>query len=130
MCEAISKSNVAYRGPAYDAMRTDLLDAVKCRVDNDSQSWSDHGKKVTGFVLGSDGWTDAQSRPLMNFMLVTPRGTKFVRALDTSGNEKSGQYIADKMSEVIDEVGPAHITAVIMDGASNNVSANKILEQR
>ncbi len=71
-----------------------------------------------------------QSRPLMNFMLVTPRGTKFVGALDTSGNEKSGQYIADKMSEVIDEVGPAHITAVIMDGASNNVSANKILEQR
>lgn len=130
MCEAISKSNVAYRGPAYNAMRTDLLDAVKCCVENDSQSWSDHGKKVTGFVLGSDGWTDAQSRPLMNFMLVTPRGTKFVRALDTSGNEKSGQYIADKMSEVIDEVGPAHITAVIMDGASNNVSANKILEQR
>lgn len=48
MCEAISKSNVAYRGPAYNAMRTDLLDAVKCRVENDSQSWSDHGKKVTG----------------------------------------------------------------------------------
>ena len=45
MCEAISKSNVAYRGPAYNAMRIDLLDAVKCRVENDSQSWSDHGKK-------------------------------------------------------------------------------------
>ena len=130
MCEAISNSNLIYRGPAYNSMRTDLLDAVKCRVEKDSTAWFDHGKNVTGFVLASDGWTDAQKRPLLNFMLVTPRGTKFVRALDTSGNEKSGQYIADKMSEVIDEVGPAHITAVIMDGASNNVSANKILEQR
>ncbi|KAL0039371.1 hypothetical protein WJX79_005329 [Trebouxia sp. C0005] len=34
------------------------------------------------------------------------------------------------MSEVIDEVGPEHITAVIMESASNNVSANEILEER
>ncbi|KAA6425523.1 MAG: hypothetical protein FRX49_04420 [Trebouxia sp. A1-2] len=130
MCEAISNSNVTYKGPAYNAMRTDLLDAVKCHVEKDNASWSDHGKNVTGFVLGSDRWTDAQSRPLMNLMLVTPRGTKFVRALDISGNEESAEYIADKMSEVIDEVGPEHITAVIMESASNNVSANEILEER
>ena len=44
--------------------------------------------------------------------------------------EKTGEYIADKMSEVINEVGPEYISAVIMDGASNNVSANEVLEER
>lgn len=111
-------------------MRTELLDTAKAHVELDSKPWFEHGVEVTGFVLGSDGWTDAQSRPLMNFMLVTPRGTKFVRALDTSGHEKSGEFIAAEMSKVIDEVGPQHISAVIMDGASNNVSANVILEER
>lgn len=130
MCEVISSSNVLYRGPSHEAIRGELLDAVKAKVEDGCKSWWDHTIKVTGFVLGSDGWTDAQHRPLLNIMLVSPKGVKFVRALDTSGHEKSGDYIADKLGEVIDEIGPEHITAVIMDGAYNNVSANELLEER
>ncbi|KAL0021663.1 hypothetical protein WJX77_008450 [Trebouxia sp. C0004] len=78
MSEVISSSNVPYKGPAYNAMRTDL-------------------------------------------------GTKFLRALDTSGNGKNGQFIADKMSEIIEEVGSEYISVVVMDGASSNVSANEFL---
>lgn len=130
MCEVISNSNVTYKGPSHEAMRSDLLAAVKAKVEEGCKTWFQHAMKVTGFVLTSDGWTDAQSRPLINFMLVTPKGIKFVRALDTSGSEKTGEFIADKMSEAIDEVGPEYISAVIMDGASNNVTANGILEER
>ena len=130
MCEVISNSNVPYKGPAYNAMRTELLDAVKARVESGCHDWWEHALQITGFVLGSDGWSDAQSRPLLNFLLCTPRGIKFMRALDTSGNEKNGEFIADKMSEVIDEVGSEHISAVIMDGAASNVAANELLEDR
>lgn len=130
MCEVISKSNVTYKGPSHEAMRSALLDAVKAEVEADCKPWWNHAMKVTGFVLSSDGWTDAQSRPLLNFMLMSPKGIKFLRALDTSGQEKTGEFIADKMSEVINEVGPENISAVIMDGASNNVAANEILEDR
>ena len=130
MCEVISNSNVTYKGPSHEAMRSALLGAVKAEVEAGCEPWWKHAMKVTGFVLSSDGWTDAQSRPLLNFMLMTPKGIKFLRALDTSGQEKTGEYIANKMSEVINEVGPEYISAVIMDGASNNVSANEILEDR
>lgn len=130
MCEVISNSNVTYKGPSHEAMRSALLDAVKAKVEEGCQPWWEHAIKVTGFVMSSDGWADAQGRPLLNFMLMSPKGIKFLRALDTSGQEKTGEYIADKMSEVIDEVGAEYISAVIMDGASNNVSANEILEDR
>ena len=130
MCEVISNSNVPYRGPAYNAMRTDLLDAVKARVESGCQDWWGHALRITGCVLGLDGWSDAQHRPLLNSLLCTPRGIKCVRALDTSGNETNGEFIADKLSEIIDEVGPQYISAVIMDGASSNVSANELLEER
>lgn len=130
MCEVISSSSVTYRGPAYNAMRTVLLQAVKDRVESSCEDWLEHAMKITGFALASDGWTDAQGRPLLNFLLCTPRGTKFMRALDTSGNEKNGDYIADKMSEVIDEVGAEYISVVIMDGAASNVAASEVLEDR
>ena len=130
MCEVISNSNVPYRGPSHEAICGELLDAVKAKVEDGCKSWWDHAMKVTGFVLGSDGWTDAQSRPLLNFMLVSPKGVKFVRALDTSGQQKPGDFIADKIGEVIDEVGPEYISAVIMDGVYNNVSASELLEER
>ena len=130
MCEVVSNSNVTYKGPSHEAMRSSLLQAVKAEVEEGCKPWWEYALKVTWFVLTSDGWTDAQHRPLLNFMLLSPKGIKFLRALDTSGQEKNGNFIADKMSEVIDEVGPEYISAVIMDGASNNVSANEVLEDR
>ena len=63
-------------------------------------------------------------------MLCTPRGTKFLHVIDISGHEKNGAIIAGKVSEVIDDVGIEYISAVIMDGAANNVTANGILEEQ
>lgn len=119
-----------YSGPSYNDVRTTLLAEVKAGVDKDSKLWEQHARAVTGFVLCSDGWTDAQHRPLINFLLTSPKGQKFLRAIDTSGSEKTGQYIADLLTEIMNEVGPEYVIAVIMDGASNNVSANQILMQR
>ena len=130
MCKAISASYVPYTGPAYNALRTSLLQEVKDRVDDACTVWYQHGLDVTGFVAVSDGWADAQSRPLLNMLLCSPKGHKFLKAVDTSGHEKSGQYIADQMTVVINEVGAHNVTGVIMDGAANNVNASKIIEER
>lgn len=68
MCNATSSSHVPYTGPAYNAMRTTLLDAVKRRVDDSLAPWLEHALRYTGFVLVSDGWTDAQNRPLIQLL--------------------------------------------------------------
>lgn len=128
MCKAISSSHVAYSGPAYNALRTELLDSVKDRVNVATKAWTDHAKKETGYVMVSDGWADPQNQALINILLVSPKGTKFLRAVDTSGHEKNGAYIADLLSQSIETARVDHVIAVIMDGASNNVSANRILE--
>ncbi|KAL3136716.1 hypothetical protein ABBQ38_15545 [Trebouxia sp. C0009 RCD-2024] len=130
MCEEISRSYVPYSGPAYNALRTTLLEQVKARVSKACKPWEDHAREVTGFVLVSDGWTDAQHRPLINFLLTSPKGQKFLRAVDTSGETKDGKYIAAQLTAIMEEVGPEDVIAVIMDGASNNVSANQILMER
>ncbi|KAL3160534.1 hypothetical protein ABBQ32_14131 [Trebouxia sp. C0010 RCD-2024] len=130
MCKAISASYVPYNGPAHNALRTSLLQEVKDRVDDACAVWYKHGLDITGFVAVSDRWADAQSRPLLNMLLCSPKGHKFLKAIDTAGHEKSGQYIADQMTVVIEKVGAHNVTGVIMDGAANNVNASKIVEDR
>lgn len=119
-----------YTGPAYNALRERLLERAKDLVTHELQPYFEHGRRVTGFALLCDGWTDAQGRPLLSLCLATPKGTHFLRAVDSSGHEKDGRFIFEQLEEVIEEIGPEHIVVVIMDGASANESANKLLEER
>lgn len=38
--------------------------------------------------LASDGWQDAHKRPLVNVCAITPEGSTFVKAVDTTGETK------------------------------------------
>lgn len=129
MCKVISNSYVPYTGPAYNAMQTSLLAEVKQRVDTSCDPWMQHGRQVTGFVLVCNGWTDAQNRPILNFFLVSPKGAKFLYAVDTSGQSKTAEYVAAQLIDTINDIGPQHVSAVIMDDASSNVSATGIVQE-
>ena len=72
---------------------------------------------MTGGLLISDGWTSIQNRPIINALLSTPVGARFLKAIDTSGQTKDAQYIADFMCDCIIEVGADKTVAVCMDGA-------------
>jgi len=50
-----------------------------------------------GLCISSDGFTDAFRRPLLNVVLISPSGEFFVDAIDTSGNTKSMDYIANQV---------------------------------
>ena len=50
-------------------------------------------------------------------LLTTPAGTMFLKALDTSGNTKDAEFIADFIIAIIEARGPKNIVAVCMDGA-------------
>ena len=92
--------------PALD----DKLDAKICKK-------IDGLIKVTGAMLISDGWTSIQSRPIINALLSTAVGSQLIKALDTSGEAKDKEFIADFICSLIDLKGPENIVAVCMDGA-------------
>ena len=119
-----------YTGPAYNDLREDLLESAKADIKKQLQPYFEHGKRTTGFALLCDGWTDVQGRPLLNFCLATLKGTHFLKAVDCTGFEKDGQFVFDRLVEVIEEIGSEHFVVVIMDGASNSESANRLLEER
>ena len=77
----------------------------------------------------SDGWSNVQRKPLINIMIVSPRGEIFVSAVDSAGSIKFGPYIANVISSIIREVGAKNVIQVVMDNAKNCKHAGKILKQ-
>lgn len=130
LLRVVSLSKAQYTGPSYNALRTTLLDKAKDRVNQKLKPFLDAGRRVTGFVLLSDGWTDAGGRPFTNYFLATPKGTHFLKAVDMSGNEENAQFIFAQLAEVMEEVGPEHIVASITDGAAANTAAARLLEEQ
>jgi hypothetical protein len=80
---------------------------------------------VSGCTIMSDGWSSVQRRPLINYLLATPKGIKFLRAVDTSGTTKNAEYLADEFCKIIDEVKAQNVVCLITDSASVNEAAAK-----
>lgn len=94
-------------------LKEQLLPAVKKRVARDQKEIVDLHRQLWGQSIVSDGWTDANRRPLINVLLVSPDGEFFIKAIDTSGNTKSMDYIAEQVGTHITR----DVDIVIMDGA-------------
>jgi hypothetical protein len=94
-------------------LKEKLLPAEKARLKRKQQEMVGNDIKLYGRCIVSDGWTDATGKPIINILLVAPSGDEFVEAIDTSGNKKTMQYIANAVGKHIDE----DVDLVIMDGA-------------
>lgn len=84
--------------------------------------------KEKGVTIVSDGWSDSQRRPLINFMAVTENGPMFLKAVNCEGELKYKFHIANLIKEVILEVGPQNVVQVITDNAPVSKAAGMIVE--
>jgi hypothetical protein len=118
-----------YKLPTSKALRTTLLDKEKDRLvkELDSYMASARGSKAT---ITSDGWSDTRNRHLLNILMVTPKGEKFVRSVDTSGETKDADFIAEVVGAAIERVGADIVVHVCMDSAAVCKSAGRKLEAR
>lgn len=105
---AASKTLPGYLPPGYNLLRTTLLQRERANVDNllepTRRAWKD-----TGVSIVSDGWTDSQRRPLINFMAASEGGAVFLKAVNCEGEVKDKFFIANLAKEVIEEVGPQNV---------------------
>ena len=110
MCHKIGQYGSSYQVPTDYPIRTSLMDKEYTTINSRVQAFhSDHLHRTGGTVV-SDGWSDAQRRPLLNFLLVTPAGATFLNSVDSSGETKDAPpYIAKCISTSIDKVGPDNV---------------------
>ncbi|KAM0876473.1 hypothetical protein ACQ4PT_036159 [Festuca glaucescens] len=118
-----------YVPPGYNALRTTLLDKEKKHttrmLEPIKTTWP-----LKGVTICTDGWSDPQRRPILNFMAVTEGGPMFLKSIATKGEIKSTEYIFEKLREIIDEVGVENVVQVITDNAANCRSAGLMVEAK
>jgi hypothetical protein len=102
---------ITYKPPAYETLRTTLLQDAKQRVDKGLDPW-ERQTKATGCSICSDGWGDAANRPLLNVLAVNAKGAKFITAINTEGHQKTAEYIAEQLMKAILQIGPENVVQV------------------
>jgi hypothetical protein len=79
-------------------------------------------------TITSDGWSDTPNRPLLNLLMVTPKGEKFLESVDTSGDTKDADFIAQVVGKAIEDVGAEIVVQVCMDSGAVYKAAGRKLE--
>lgn len=68
-----------------------------------------------GVTIVSDGRSDPQRRPLINFMVVTESEPMFLKAVNCSGDIKDKDFIAQHMKDAIMKVGSSNVVQIVTD---------------
>ena len=120
---------LGYISPCYNALKTTLLQKEKSNIENllepIKKTWNEKGVSIC-----SDGWSDAQRRPLINIMAVSESGPMFLKAINYEGETKDKHFIADLLISTIQEIGPQKVVQVITDNAAACKAAGHIVEAK
>ncbi len=68
-------------------------------------------------------------RPLLNLLVVSPKGEMFLKAVDTRGETKDAAYIAGQLIDCIREVGADNVIQVVIDSAIVCKATGRLVEQ-
>ncbi|PKI75765.1 hypothetical protein CRG98_003808 [Punica granatum] len=117
-----------YKGPGFHDLRGYLLtknvEEMRKYVDSYRTTW-----KETGCTIMADGWTDQCRRTLIHFLVYCPKGTVFLKSVDTSDASKTGEMLYKLFREVVLFVGQENVIHFVTDNAANYVAVGRLLEQ-
>nr|XP_007144620.1 hypothetical protein PHAVU_007G170700g [Phaseolus vulgaris]ESW16614.1 hypothetical protein PHAVU_007G170700g [Phaseolus vulgaris] len=125
---AANTSNLSeYVPPTYNKLRGHLLSKERSHVENLLQpiqnSWNQKGVTIV-----SDGWSDPQRKPLIDFMATTESGSVFLKSINRYGEIKDKDFIAKHIRDVIMEVGQNNVVQIITDNADVCKAAGMLIE--
>ncbi|KAJ4925101.1 hypothetical protein JOQ06_017838 [Pogonophryne albipinna] len=105
----------AYTPPTRHALSTNLLDEEFNRVQTKVKQTID---KADCISVISDGWSNIWGQGMINYIVTTPQPV-FYKSVDTKDNRHTGQYIADELKVIINDLGPEKVFALVTDNAAN-----------
>ena len=100
-----NKMRPAYKVPSRYVMSHTLLDREDGRI-SDFVSMKIAQAECVAII--SDGWTNVNNTPIVNFIISTPEPV-FLKIVTTGENRHTGEYIAQLLMEVIEEIGASKV---------------------
>ncbi len=122
---AIASFGESYPGPPFvDKLQITILEREK-QLYQDGLASFHESLQLIGVTITSDRWSDVCRRPLLNLLVVPPKGEMFFKAVDTGGETKDAAYIAGQLIDYIREVGANSVIQVV----TNSAAVSKVVWQ-
>ena len=110
----VAKFGPGYTPPSVFCVRTSLLQKEVVKLKTHIRSTVMNDLQAAGAkTIVSDGWNDVTNRPIINYILVCPKGEAFLDSTDTSGQERTSNFIADEIEKQLQAVGPQNVMQVL-----------------
>eukprot|EP01018_Ginkgo_biloba_P033313 Gb_18641 [translate_table: standard] len=129
MVRAINDGPNGYKSPSLKKVRTTLLTKEKSLMEQTIEPIRASWRKI-GVSIVSNEWTDARNRPLINVIVVCPKGSMFLNVVDCNGELKDATFIANILIDAIESVGPSNVVQVITNNARVCKTTELLMEAR
>ena len=118
-----------YTYPSEKRMRNRDLVKIKAQCQVETEAAMKIGL-ITKGTITSDGWTNVLGRPLMNILVICLKGEFYRKSIDCGSETKDAIFIATKLIEEIDIIGPKNIIQCVTDNAASCKNAGAIISER
>jgi hypothetical protein len=126
MLKKVGHFGPSYVLPSFESLRTKGVERRKHRIEEIVKpirdSWA-----ISGCTLVSDGWTDRQSRPLVNTLACCPQGVIHLSTIDCMNKTKTVEYLFEILRDTILSIGEDNVVQVVTHNASNCVRVGELL---
>ncbi len=119
----------SYPGPpSVIRLQTTILEREK-QLCRDGLASFQESLQLTGATITTYGWSDVRRRPLLNLLIVSPKGEMFLKVVDTGGETKDAAYIAGQLINCIREVGADNVIQVVTNSVAVCKATGRLVEQ-
>ncbi len=117
--------------PSYDVLKRIIISNRLLNLKYEKIQTSIHKtvEKADFISIASDGWTNLQKKLIVNFIINTLQPI-FWKAIKIKKSVYTGQYIAQELDNVIEEVRSEKLVVIIINNVSNIKSAHSILKNK
>lgn len=112
--------------PTRKELGNKLLDECYDSLVNEIQNEykNKHGTLIT------DGWSNINNEPVINYIFATPEKTYFLETIYTDSNRHTAEWLSGDIKRVIEKYSDINIVGVVTDNTNANKSAWRILQEQ
>ncbi|CAG9792169.1 unnamed protein product [Diatraea saccharalis] len=124
--EALQNLKPDYKPPTRRILASSLL---TLEFEETKLEIMERINSATVLHLAIDGWSNLRNDSIMNIIIYTPKPF-FYKFIDTKTNRHTAEYVCDKVSEVLEEIGSHKFFVIISDNATNMVKCGRLLNEK
>ena len=123
--ELLKQLRPAYEPPSRKYLSEKLLTDEISLINSQLNTIFDSNDNLT---LALDGWSDPKCNSIWNFLIYTSNRQQYLFSVENLPHSShTGQFLAEKIKEILIKIGPQKFGAIVTDNGSNVKLAREIV---